>query len=78
MKRDYGGVRYKPLTIFSLPVDVERVMQEPELNIMMAAETGDIKAVERILAIHPEWVGTNGRIYNFECWGCCGMLGVYL
>eukprot|EP00057_Strongylocentrotus_purpuratus_P015375 XP_011669849.1 PREDICTED: E3 ubiquitin-protein ligase MIB2-like [Strongylocentrotus purpuratus] len=36
--------------------DNERAMQEPEADVMVAAETGDNRVVERILAIHPEWI----------------------
>ena len=50
------------MTNFSLPLDDERAIQEPKADIVVAAETGDIREVERILAIHPEWVSTKGRI----------------
>eukprot|EP00057_Strongylocentrotus_purpuratus_P011349 XP_011665823.1 PREDICTED: E3 ubiquitin-protein ligase MIB2-like [Strongylocentrotus purpuratus] len=33
-----------------------RIIQDPEWSIVVALEAGDIKAVERILAIHPEWI----------------------
>ena len=50
------------MTNFSLSLDNERAMQEPEADVVVAAETGDIRVVERILAIHPEWVSTKDRI----------------
>ena len=37
-------------------------MQNHERSIVIAVDAGDIKAVERILAIHPESVSTKGRI----------------
>ena len=45
-----------------MPLGLSRAMQDPEWKIVIAAKAGDIKEMERILAIHPEWVSTKGRI----------------
>lgn len=49
---------------WSLPLGFPRIMQDPEWSIVVAVETGDIKEVERILGIHPEWVSDKGWILN--------------
>eukprot|EP00057_Strongylocentrotus_purpuratus_P023091 XP_011677565.1 PREDICTED: E3 ubiquitin-protein ligase MIB2-like [Strongylocentrotus purpuratus] len=41
---------------------VPRIMQNHERSIVLDVDAGDIKAVERILAIHPESVSTKSRI----------------
>eukprot|EP00057_Strongylocentrotus_purpuratus_P023092 XP_011677566.1 PREDICTED: protein phosphatase 1 regulatory subunit 16A-like [Strongylocentrotus purpuratus] len=47
---------------------IPRAMQDPEWPIMAATEAGDIKEMERILAIHPEWI-------HYEYEPGCSLLG---
>eukprot|EP00057_Strongylocentrotus_purpuratus_P004968 XP_003729875.2 PREDICTED: E3 ubiquitin-protein ligase MIB2 isoform X3 [Strongylocentrotus purpuratus] len=51
-----------------------RAMQDPEWSIMIHAEAGDINKMERILAIHPEWIH-NEAVPGITLLGCSAAKG---